>query len=118
MTATPFRTEPDEAALEAFVGRVIGDLGAAMHLPLVALGDRLGLYRAMAEAGPMTAVELAERTGCAERYLREWLAAQAASVYAAHAPETERFWLTPEQAVALADEDHPAFIAGGSLVVT
>jgi SAM-dependent methyltransferase len=118
MTTTPARTEPDEAALEAFVGRVIGDLGAAMHLPLVALGDRLGLYRAMVEAGPVTSAELAERTGCAERYLREWLAAQAASGYAAYDPDGERFWLTPEQAVALADEDHPAFVAGGSLVVT
>jgi SAM-dependent methyltransferase len=118
MTTTPIKTELDEAALEAFVGRVIGDLGAAMHLPLVALGDRLGLYRAMAEAGPVTSAELAERTGCAERYLREWLAAQAASGYAAYDPDGERFWLTPEQAVALADEDHPAFVAGGSLVVT
>jgi SAM-dependent methyltransferase len=118
MTTTPSRTEPDEAAVEAFVGRVIGDLGAAMHLPLVALGDRLGLYRAMAEAGPVTAAELAARTGCAERYLREWLAAQAASGYAAYDPDGERFWLTPEQVVTLADEDSPAFVAGGSLVVT
>jgi SAM-dependent methyltransferase len=118
MTTISNRAEPDEAALEAFVGRFIGDLGAAMHLPLVALGDRLGLYRAMVEAGPVTAAELAERTGCAERYLREWLSAQAAGGYAAYDPEGERFWLTPEQAVALADEDHPAFVAGGSLVVT
>ena len=118
MTTTTTRSEPDPAALEAFAGRVIGDLGAAMHLPLVALGDRLGLYRAMAESGPVTSSELAERTGCAERYLREWLAAQAASGYAAYDPDGERFWLTPEQAVALADEDGPFFMAGGSLVVT
>jgi SAM-dependent methyltransferase len=119
MTATtPARTAPDPVVLEELAGRVIGDLGAAMHLPLVALGDRLGLFRAMAEAGPVTAAELAERTGCAERYLREWLSAQAASGYAAYDPEGERFWLTPEQAVAFADEDSPFFLAGGSLVVT
>jgi SAM-dependent methyltransferase len=118
MTTIAARTEPDEAALEEFAGRIFGDLAAAMHLPLVALGDRLGLFRAMAEAGPVTAAELADRTGCAERYLREWLSAQAASGYAAYDPEGERFWLTPEQVVTLADEDSPAFMAGGSLVVT
>src|SRR5919112_3408541 len=118
MTTTPTRAEPDPAALEALAGRVIGDLGAAMHLPLVALGDRLGLFRAMAEAGPVTSAELAERTGCADRYLREWLSAQAAGGYVAYDPEGERFWVNPEEGVAFADEDSPFFLAGGSLVVT
>src|ERR1019366_6306173 len=66
----------DEARLNAFVGRMLGDMGATISAALVAVGDRLGLYKAMAEAGPMDPAGLARRTGTAERYVREWLAAQ------------------------------------------
>src|SRR5258707_15548430 len=72
----------NEAKLNAFVGKMVGDLGAAMSAALVLVGDRLGLYRHMADAGPLTSAELARRAGAAERYVREWLAAQAAAGYA------------------------------------
>jgi SAM-dependent methyltransferase len=101
----------DPAALDEFLGRFVGDFGAAMHAPLVLLGDRLGLYTALA-AGPATSAELAERTHLTERYVREWLAANAASAYVDYDPATERFSLTPEQTAALADPSSPAFIPG------
>jgi SAM-dependent methyltransferase len=78
----------------------------------VIIGDKLGLYKAMADGVPLTPAELAERTGCHERYLREWLCQQAASGYLTYDPEDERFRLPPEQATALADDDSPAFIPG------
>ena len=80
--------------------------------PLVVIGDRLGLYRALATDGPLTSAELAARTGTAERYVREWLNAQAASGYVTYHAESGRYSLTPEQALAFADEDGPAFIVG------
>ena len=103
----------DEAKLEAFMGQAVGDLGAAISGLLVHLGDRLGLYKAMAGAGPLTSAELAERTGCAERYVREWLNNQAAGGYVVYDPATERYELPEEQAAALADEDSPVFVCGG-----
>src|SRR5439155_1503745 len=71
----------DEGKLREFVGKAMGDMGAAMGAALVVIGDKLGLYKAMAGAGPLASAELAKRTGCAERYVREWLAAQAAGGY-------------------------------------
>ena len=103
----------DEAKLEQFVGSVVGDLGATLNTALIRIGDELGLYKAMAGAGPLTAAELAERTETAERYVREWLAAQAAGGYVAYDADSERYELPPEQAMALADEDGPAFMLGG-----
>lgn len=103
----------DEAKLQDFVGRFAQDLGAVLHAATVLIGDRLGLYRAMGDGNPVTAAELAERTGCDERYLSEWLAAQAASGYADYDPETERFRLNPEQAFALTSENNPLFAPGG-----
>ncbi len=103
----------DEAKLEQFVGSVVGDLGATLNTALIRIGDQLGLYKAMAGAGPMTSAELAERTDTAERYVREWLAAQAAGGYVAYDAESGRYELPPEQAMALADEDSPAFMLGG-----
>jgi hypothetical protein len=111
MTTTPVRPAPDEQALDALLDRVVGDLGATMSAPLVVIGDRLGLYRALAADGPATAEELAERTGTTAVYLRPWLANQAAGGYLTYDPEGERYGMTPEQVAVLADDDSPAFFA-------
>jgi 2-polyprenyl-3-methyl-5-hydroxy-6-metoxy-1,4-benzoquinol methylase len=102
----------DEAKLEQFMGQFVGDLGAAMTAPLVLIGDKLGLYKAMADGVPVTPQQLAERTDCRERYIREWLCQQAASGYVEYDAADGTFRLPPEQAMALADEDSPAFIPG------
>lgn len=115
MTTTTERpsTEVDEQKLNEFIGRFVGDLGAVMHAATVLVGDRLGLYRAVAEYGPVTAAGLAGRTGYDERYLREWLCAQAASGYVEYCADTDTFRMTPEQAFALTSEEHPFFAPGG-----
>jgi len=98
--------------LNAFMGRFVQDLGAAFHGASVLIGEQLGLYKALAAAGPSTSTELAHRTGVGERYLREWLAAQAASGYVEYDPATSRYSMTPEQKFALTEEDSPAYIPG------
>jgi SAM-dependent methyltransferase len=103
--------------LQAFLGKVVGDFGAALSSTLVYIGQRLGLYKALAEAGPSTPAELAARTGTVERYVREWLINQAAGGYVEHDAATGRFRLPPEQAVALTDEDSPFYVGGGFYVV-
>lgn len=103
----------DEARLTEFVGRFAQDLGAVLHAATVLVGDRLGLYRAMGDGQPVTPAELAQRTGCDERYLTEWLATQAASGYAKYDANSRRFRLTPEQALALTSEENPLFAPGG-----
>lgn len=103
----------DEEKLHAFVGRFVGDLGAVMHAGTVLIGDRLGLYRAMGDSRPVTPADLAERTGCDERYLQEWLCAQAASGYVEYDPGAGTFTLPPEQAFTLASEDNAVFVPGG-----
>ncbi|MCW3476716.1 class I SAM-dependent methyltransferase [Limobrevibacterium gyesilva] len=103
---------PDETRLNAFVGRMLDDMGATLNASLALVGDRLGLYRAMAEAGPVTPAELAARTGTVERMVREWLAAQAASGYVAYDAQAGRYTLPPEQAMVFANEDSPVFLAG------
>jgi 2-polyprenyl-3-methyl-5-hydroxy-6-metoxy-1,4-benzoquinol methylase len=102
----------DEQKLQAFMNQAVGDMGAAANAALVLLGDQLGLYKAMHGAGPLTSAELAEKTGTAERYVREWLSAQAASGYVTYDAATSTFTLPPEQGLALAVEDSPCFIPG------
>jgi SAM-dependent methyltransferase len=102
----------DEDKLGEFMGRFVGDLGAALSVATVMIGDKLGLYKAMADGDPVTPAELARRTGTDERYVREWLSSQAAGGYVAYDAADETFNLPPEQAMALAHEESPAFIPG------
>ena len=102
----------NETKLQEFLGKVVTDVGSAMSAALVIIGDRLGLYRAMAAAGPVTPAELAQRTETTERYIREWLNAQAAGGYVTYDPSSGRYTLPAEQALALADETSPAFVPG------
>src|SRR3954469_8129032 len=104
--------EIDGAKLEAFVFRAVDEVGATLNAALVVMGDKLGLYRALAGAGPLTPEELAQRTGTAERYIREWLNNQAAGGYVEYDPETGRYVLPPEQALALTDSESPAYLPG------
>ena len=106
------QTALDPQKLEQFVFRAVDEVGATLNAALVVMGDKLGLYRALADAGGLTPPELAEKTGTAERYVREWLGAQAAGGYVEYDPATGRYTLPPEQAVALTDESSPAYLPG------
>ena len=106
----------DEQRLNTFLGRAVGDLGAAVSAVLVSIGDELGLYKALA-IGPLTAGELAAKTGTHERYVREWLANQAAGGYVDYDAQTDRFSLSPEQALCLANGDGPADLPGAYAIV-
>ena len=108
----------DENKLNAFLGQLIGELGATVNAGLIVLGDRLGLYKAMAQSGPITSAELAEKTGTSERYVREWLNAQAAGSFVTYDPATQRYELPAEHALALANEDSPAFVCGAFELAT
>lgn len=108
----------DEAKLEEFVGQWIGDMGAAQTMMLVAIGDRLGLYRAMAGAGPLTSEELAERTETPERYIRMWLANHAASGYVTYDPGSSSYTLPDEQAAVFADPSSPVYLVGAAELIT
>jgi len=110
--ATIEETPLDIAKLEAFVFRAVEEVGATLNTALVVMGDRLGFYQALAGAGPLTPAELADRTGAAERYVREWLNAQAAGGYVEYDAESGRYTLPPEQAMALTDSDSPAYLPG------
>jgi 2-polyprenyl-3-methyl-5-hydroxy-6-metoxy-1,4-benzoquinol methylase len=101
---------PDK--LNEFLGKAIVDFGATFNAALIRIGDKLGLYKALAADGPQTPAELAKKTGTAERYVREWLSAQAAGGYVSYDPSTAKFHLTEEQAFAMADENSPAFLPG------
>ena len=105
-------TPIDEQKLEELLGRVVVDFGAVSIAPLVLIGDQLGLYRALAEHGPVTASELATHTGTHERYIREWLNAQAASGYVRFLAESSRYELTPEQSLVFVQEGGPGFMIG------
>ena len=108
----------DEQKLNELVESSLVDLGATVHAALVIVGDELGLYEALDDAGPLTAAELAERTDTTERYVREWLRSQAAGEYVTFDPETNRYDLSPEQAYVLANEASPAFMPGAFQLVT
>lgn len=103
----------DMGKLEPLIGKMVSELGAAANGALVIVGDKLGLYKALARNGPQTPAGLAGATGTHERYVREWLAAQAASGYLDYDAADNTFSLSPEQAAVLADEDSPVFMLGG-----
>lgn len=103
----------DEEKLNALMGKMVSEFGAIASAPLVVLGDRLGLYKAMAGAGPMTADQLSEKTGLRLRYAQEWLNAQAASGFVAYEPGAQTYALSPEAAMVLADDTSPTFMGGG-----
>ena len=112
MSITEQAAEIDADKLQQFVFRSVGEVGATLNAALVVMGDRLGLYRALAGAGPVAPAELARRTGTAERYVREWLNAQAAGGFVEYDPDSGRYTLPPEQAMALTDPDSPAYLPG------
>ena len=102
----------DETKLNQFIGKILGDLGGVFSVPMVRMGDKLGLYKALKEQGPMTPEELAAKTKIAERYAREWLSHQATSGYLEYDPATGKFTLPPEQAMVFADVDSPVYLQG------
>src|ERR1700730_4096079 len=99
-------------ALNAMLGRAVQDMGAALQAPLILIGDKLGLYRAMGDGVPVTPAELAKKTGTAERYVREWLNANAAGQLVQYDAATGAFFMTPEQALVLALDDTPVHLPG------
>jgi SAM-dependent methyltransferase len=109
--------EPNPDKLNELVGKLVCDLGAAIAGAGILLGDRLGIYKAMADGTPVTSSDLAKKTGLHERYLREWLSGQAASGYIDYHADKNTFSLSPEQATAFAEEGSPAFIAGAFDIV-
>src|SRR4051794_25104666 len=102
----------DDAKLEAFMGKLLGDLGGTMASMMAVLGDRLGLFKDLPQHGPATSAQLAERAGGDERHALEWLRAMASAGYLEHDPGSERFTLPPEQALAFATEASPVFVGG------
>jgi len=108
----------DETKLHELLSKMVGDMGAAAVAPLVILGDKLGLYKALAADGPLTTEELADQTGTTERYVREWCAAQAGSGYIEYDPESNVFSMSLEQQAVFADGDSPACMTGGYYAIS
>ena len=104
--------EIDQGKLEAFMGRAVVDMGAVISAPLFLIGERLGPYKGMAGAGPLSSQEVAERSGVAEGYVREGLRNQAVGGYVTYDPDSDRYVLPDEHALALADEDSPFYVLG------
>jgi len=102
----------NEAKLHEFMMKAVGEMGAAMNAALILVGDKLGIYKAMAGSGPMTSEEIAAKTKTHERYVREWLAAQSAGGFITYDSSTKKYTLPPEQALALADENSAVFLPG------
>ncbi len=113
MSTTTASPPLDEDRLNELLGQAVVEFGATVNAALVVIGDRLGLYRELADAGPLSSSELARRTGTAERYVREWLNAQAASGWVDYEAAGERYSMSTEQAMMFAHPDSPAFVAGG-----
>ena len=112
MSATTSSPPLDEERLNALLGQAVVEFGATVNAALVVIGDRLGLYRELAAGGPYTSAELAARTGTSERYVREWLGAQAASGWVTYDADGDRYGMSPEQALMFADPNSPAFVGG------
>lgn len=102
----------DQAKVEKFVERMVDDIGTALRGGLSYIGDKLGIFKALASAGPVTVEELAKKTKLNARYLREWLGAMATAQYIEYRPDTGKYFLPPEHAAALADENFPFFVGG------
>lgn len=115
-TPVPSR-EINEDKMHQFLGKVVGDFGASLSSSLAYIGQKLGLYKALAADGPLTPAELAAKTNTNERYVREWLVNQGAGGYVEYDAASGRYSLSPEQAVALTDEQSPFFVGGGFFVV-
>jgi SAM-dependent methyltransferase len=112
MSATTSSPPINEERLNALLGQAVVEFGATVNAALVSIGDRLGLFRELAASGPLTSSGLAERTGTSERYVREWLAAQAASGWVDYDAGDERYSMSPEQALMFAEPGSPAFVGG------
>jgi SAM-dependent methyltransferase len=111
--ATTSQARPiDSEKLNALLGQAVQDMGAALYATLIVIGDRLGLYRALSDGTPVTSAQLAERTGTSERYIREWLNANAASKYVEYDAASQTYWMTPEQAFILGMDDTPVHLPG------
>jgi SAM-dependent methyltransferase len=110
-------TDINEDKMNAFLGKVVGDFGASLSSVLAFIGQKLGLYKALADSEGMTPAELASKTGTTERYIREWLVNQAAGEYIHYDAATGTYSMLPEQAVALTDEDSPFYVGGGFYVI-
>lgn len=111
--AAATQTRPiDQDKLNALLGQAVQDMGAALHAALIVIGDKLGLYHSMADGRPVTPAELAEHTGTAERYVREWLNANAASNYLQYHADSQTYSMTPEQAFILGMDDTPVHLPG------
>ena len=108
----------DQDRLNQFMGKALGDIGGTFHAALVLIGEKLGLYKALAEGGPQTPADLAKRTKTTERYVREWLNAQAAAGYVMYDAKTVTYSMTEEQAFTLADDTSPAYLPGAFQVAT
>ncbi len=117
MTQTARSQEINEDKMNAFLGKVVGDFGASLSSVLAYIGQKLGLYEALAGSDGMTPAELAAKTDTTERYVREWLINQAAGEYVHYDPATGKYSLLPEQAVALTDENSPFYVGGGFFVI-
>jgi len=108
----------NEDKLNALLGQVVVEMGAAANGPLITIGDKLGLYKAIANSSTLTSAELANKTGTAERYVREWLAAQAASGYIEYDAKQNAFSMTPEQSAVFGDNKSPVFMTGAFYAIT